>query len=191
MGILIRCGFIVAKKKSEPRVAASIPLDSKLSGILGESLDRLSPLGLLPSVSIFSFFPSPSFSFSLSLSRSLFLRSSRLNRSTANLAGLQPGRQNLAALAGIGACISQAFFSQRRQRKGGRTEETSGEKAFDYLVLARLPFDLVRTIGQATRPPLSICCSCTSPRLAGSLPRYYPSRFHTSNSVTPLGKGLI
>lgn len=65
MGILIRGGFIVSEKKSESRVAASIPLDSKQSGILGESLDRLSLLGLLPCF-VLSFFPSLSLSLYLS-----------------------------------------------------------------------------------------------------------------------------
>lgn len=130
MGILIRCEFIVAKKKSEPRVAASIPLDSKLSGILGKSLDRLSPLGLLPSISIFSFsLLSPSLSRS-----SLFLRSFRLSRSTADLAGLQPGRQNLAALAGHRQHRSRRPSSRRRgKEKGEERKKLAAKNAFDYL----------------------------------------------------------
>lgn len=106
MGIMIRVGFTVAEKKSDS--SRSIPLDSKLSGILGSPISSrfIAVWFFLLSFSLFSPF----------VLRSLLDRISPL-----------VGRR------------------RRRRERGEETEETSRAKTFDYLVLARLSFDLKPT----------------------------------------------
>lgn len=128
MGIMIRVEFTVAEKKSDS--SRSIPLDSKLSGILGSPISS-------------RFIAVSFFLLSFSLFSPFDLRS---------------------LLDRISPLVGQR---RRRRERGEETEETSRAKTFDYLVLARLSFDLVKTNRQ-TDHWSSISDSSRYPRIFNS-----------------------